>query len=241
MAILLTKKELIMHNIDSKSLSIISEGLDDMGNFTLVAATIIGLISVDLVFLLAIIRGAQESKDHERRRSNNSDRELFWLTQTYYHSWSHRCCHDYGYNHHRRIPNNTYLFSDEIFIAITVGVSLITTAAAIALAIHFHLTTMVMFLSGIWLTGFALKAFAYALKLNIHIPATDISANIPTAIAVIDDSSNMGELPIANAFIIDGNHDNPFANASAPPLSIHDDPFANASAPPLSILDAYTP
>lgn len=222
----LIKIGLVMLNIDSESLSIISKTADDLGNYTLVAATIIGLISVDLVVLSAIISKARESKEHDRRRPGNSDWELFRLTQTYYHSFNHHCC--YGYHHRRRTPIDDGLFSNELFIAVTMGVSLITTAVAFALAIHFHLTAMAMFLSGIWLTGFALKTLAYALKPNITPTAPPLTENqsttIPTAIPVSSDNYSMfGSMPQANAFIIE-----------------NFDPFQNASAPPLSIQDAYT-
>jgi len=154
----------MVFNIQSRESAYqLSQTLDNIGNYTLIAATVVGLISIDMVLLAAICQKASEPRDENHRHRDREDLELFWLTRIYFRSWDHHCCHDY-HHHHRRRRLDDDLFSYELFAALTMFISMICTAIAITLAIHFNLPGMVLFLSGIWLTAFALKAMAYAIR-----------------------------------------------------------------------------
>jgi hypothetical protein len=181
----------MVFNIQSRESAYqLSQTLDNIGNYTLIAATVVGLISIDMVLLAAICQKASEPRDENHRHRDREDLELFWLTRIYFRSWDHHCCHDY-HHHHRRRRLDDDLFSYEIFAALTMFISLVCTAIAITLAIHFNLPGMVLFLSGIWLTAFALKAMAYAIRPDM--------SNAPEFQATSSVSSDKSpSIPVAN-------------------------------------------
>ena len=183
----------MVFNIQSRESAYqLSQTLDNIGNYTLIAATFVGLVSIDMVILAAICKKASEPRDENHHHRDKEDWELFWLTRMYFRSWDHHCCHDYRYYHHHRRFDDDHLFSYEFFAALTMFISMICTAIAITLAIHFNLPGMVLFLSGIWLTAFALKAIAYAIRPDMsstpEIQATNAqqaSSSVPVATPVV--------------------------------------------------------
>lgn len=150
---------------DEETLYNLSTDIDNLGNVTLGIATVLGLISIDLVILCAILSREKKNEHHHRDHSNQPDWQLFWLSQWYFNRYNHHCCHDYEYHRHHHVENNAedYYY----FLAATVLTSFLCTIVAVILALHFHLLTLAFILTGVWSAGFALKVLAWAIRPNL--------------------------------------------------------------------------
>ena len=169
---------------DLETLYKVSQSIDNVGNLTLGIATILGLVSIDIVLLVAIFNS---DKDNRHRR-DDVNWELFWFSRWYSDRCYHHCCH-HEYN---SLTRRMAYHDDYSFIAATVFVSLICTVVAIFLALHFHLFTLAFILAGVWGAGLALKGLAYA-----------ICPNLPEAQVVEEDliptTADIPEAPMAHA------------------------------------------
>lgn len=156
---------------DLENLYNVSQDLDNIGNFTLGVATILGLVSIDIVFL-AIIFLSKDKKNHDR---DNTHWELFFFSRWYSDRYFHHCCHD-SYHHSARRMSDDH---DDNFFVTTVMTSMICTAVAIILALHFHLLTLAIIFASVWGAAFAIKSIAYIIRPNL--PEAEVFSPTPSA------------------------------------------------------------
>lgn len=180
---------------DEEALYNLSTGIDNLGNVTLGVATFMGLISIDIVLFVAILNQEKKNNNHHRDHSNQTDWQLFWLSQWYFNRYDRHCCHSYEYHRHHRLDTNDY----NTFLATTVLTSFLCTIVAVILALHFHLLTLALILAGVWSASFALKGIAWAIRPRL--PEGEV---LQEGIPMAQTTQTANEIPLVDATILKG-------------------------------------